>query len=140
MRRTGMIASTMEAPPAQYVRTKDGYDLAYCDVGAGRPVVLLPSRLNSMAYTWYRWAPWFAPLREDNRFVSFDARGQGLSTRGLREDVAIEDYVSDLALVLDQLNLSGQSWSRTDSAAMSPCATPRSTRSESRRWRSFRSR
>ena len=95
----------MEAPPAQYVRTKDGYDLAYCDVGTGRPVMLLPSRLNSMAYTWYRWAPWFAPLREDNRFVSFDARGQGLSTRGLREDVAIEDYVSDLALVLDHLKL-----------------------------------
>jgi pimeloyl-ACP methyl ester carboxylesterase len=97
----------MEAPPAQYVRTKDGYDLAYCDVGTGRPVVLLPSRLNSMAYTWYRWAPWFAPLREGNRFVSFDARGQGLSTRGLREDVAVEDYVRDLALVIDHLMLSG---------------------------------
>ena len=46
----------MEAPPAQYVRTKDGYDIAYCDVGTGRPVVLLPGRLNSMAYTWYRWS------------------------------------------------------------------------------------
>ena len=95
----------MEAPPAQYVRTKDGYDIAYCDVGTGRPVVLLPGRLNSMAYTWYRWAPWFAPLREGNRFVSFDARGQGLSTRGLRLDLAVEDYVSDVALVLDHLKL-----------------------------------
>jgi pimeloyl-ACP methyl ester carboxylesterase/DNA-binding CsgD family transcriptional regulator len=95
----------MNAPPVQYVRTVDGYDLAYCDVGTGRPVVLLPGRLNSMAYTWYRWAPWFAPLREGNRFVSFDARGQGLSTRGLREDHVIEHYVSDVDLVLDHLKL-----------------------------------
>jgi pimeloyl-ACP methyl ester carboxylesterase/DNA-binding CsgD family transcriptional regulator len=95
----------MEAPPVSYVRTQDGYDLAYCDVGTGLPVVLLPGRLNSMAYTWYRWASWFAPLREGNRFVSFDARGQGLSTRGLREGLAVEDYVSDVALVLDHLKL-----------------------------------
>jgi pimeloyl-ACP methyl ester carboxylesterase/DNA-binding CsgD family transcriptional regulator len=96
----------MNEPPVRYVRTHDGYDLAYCDVGTGRPVVLLPGRLNSMAYTWYRWASWFAPLREANRFVSFDARGQGLSTRGLRESHAVEDYVTDVALVLDHLKLS----------------------------------
>jgi pimeloyl-ACP methyl ester carboxylesterase/DNA-binding CsgD family transcriptional regulator len=42
---------------------------------------------------------------EGNRFISFDARGQGLSTRGLPADISVQHYVEDLAAVLDHIGL-----------------------------------
>ena len=95
----------MEMPPVQYVRTSDGYNLAHWDIGSGATIVLVPSRLNSLRQVWDRFGPWFRPLMERHRFVSFDARGQGLSTRGLRPDVSIEHFVADLGLILDHLGL-----------------------------------
>ena len=95
----------MNPPPVKYVSTSDGYNLAYWDIGAGRPVVLVPSRLNSLRQVWNRFGPWFRPLMEGNRFISFDARGQGLSTRGLRPDISMEHFVGDLELIIDHLNL-----------------------------------
>jgi pimeloyl-ACP methyl ester carboxylesterase/DNA-binding CsgD family transcriptional regulator len=95
----------MHAPPVQYLGTGDGYNLAYWDIGEGRPVVLVPSRLNSLRQVWNRFGPWFRPLMEGNRFISFDARGQGLSTRGLRPDISMEHFLGDLELIIDHLNL-----------------------------------
>jgi pimeloyl-ACP methyl ester carboxylesterase/DNA-binding CsgD family transcriptional regulator len=93
----------MEMPPVQYLRTSDGYNLAYWDIGEGPTIVLVPSRLNSLRQVWNRFGPWFRPLMAGHRFVSFDARGQGLSTRGLRPDVSMQDYVGDLGLIFDHL-------------------------------------
>ncbi|HEU0075169.1 MAG TPA: alpha/beta fold hydrolase [Dehalococcoidia bacterium] len=95
----------MDMPAVEYYRTNDGYSLAYWDIGEGRPVVLVPSRLNSLRQVWTSFGPWFRPLMEGNRFISFDARGQGLSTRGLRSDISVQHYVDDLAAVLDHIGL-----------------------------------
>jgi pimeloyl-ACP methyl ester carboxylesterase/DNA-binding CsgD family transcriptional regulator len=95
----------MESPPVGYVTTSDGYNLAYWDIGDGPPLVLVPSRLNCLDQVWNRLGDWFRPLMEGQRFISFDARGQGLSTRGLRPDLSIDNFVGDLELVLDRLDV-----------------------------------
>jgi len=96
----------MDEPAVQYFRTHDGYSLAYWDIGKGRPVLLVPSRFNSLRQVWNRFGPWFRPLLDGNRFISFDSRGQGLSTRGLPADISVRHYVEDLAAIIDHIGIS----------------------------------
>jgi pimeloyl-ACP methyl ester carboxylesterase/DNA-binding CsgD family transcriptional regulator len=95
----------MDAPLVQYVKTSDGYNLAYFERGMGRPLLFVPSRLSSLTRTWSRFGAWIQPLADHYRLIHYDARGQGLSTRGLRPGASMADYVSDICRVLDHLSI-----------------------------------
>lgn len=97
----------MDAPPIQYARTSDGYDIAYNIAGEGPSLLAMPYPFSHARFSWT------APgLRETNvqlagkfRVVHFDARGQGLSTRGLRSSHRVEDYLLDIEAVATALKL-----------------------------------
>jgi DNA-binding CsgD family transcriptional regulator/pimeloyl-ACP methyl ester carboxylesterase len=98
----------MEAPPVQYVTTSDGYRIAYCVSGAGRPVVLLPNVWSHIQLFWR--VPWrrslFEALALRFQLIQFDGRGQGLSTRGLKADHSADSYLKDVHAVVERLGLS----------------------------------
>jgi pimeloyl-ACP methyl ester carboxylesterase/DNA-binding CsgD family transcriptional regulator len=97
----------MDAPPIQYVTTRDGLRIAFCVAGKGRPLVFLPNNWNHIQMFWR--TPWrrslFEPLAQRFRLVQYDARGQGLSSRGLQDSHAFDAYIKDLEAVVDHLAL-----------------------------------
>jgi DNA-binding CsgD family transcriptional regulator/pimeloyl-ACP methyl ester carboxylesterase len=102
----------MGAPAVQYVKTSDGYDIAYGVSGTGRSVVLFPVSANNFQFMWQHqpaYRAFFEALAERYRLVQFDGRGQGLSSRGLGPDHSMENRRRDLAAVVERLNL-GRVW------------------------------
>ena len=98
----------MDAPPVHYVKTSDGYDIAYCVSGEGPPLVFMPRPMNHLNLywtenTWYR--EWLVALASRFKLVQYDGRGQGLSSRGLRPEIAWDDFGQDLKAVIDRLEL-----------------------------------
>jgi DNA-binding CsgD family transcriptional regulator/pimeloyl-ACP methyl ester carboxylesterase len=93
----------MNAPSVQYVTTSDGYDIAYTVSGEGRALVLAPGPLNHLGWMWRRPASREVLDQLSTLFhlVSYDGRGQGLSMRGLRDDLVLEDWALDLEAVVD---------------------------------------
>ena len=102
-----IIASTMEPPPVSYVRTEDGYNIAYTVTGRGLPFVYLPLPFSHRGLWWQTafGRPMAEALASRFRLVQYDSRGQGMSTRGLPEYHSIDDYVPDLEAVMDRLVL-----------------------------------
>ena len=97
----------MDAPSIQYVTTSDGFSIAYSVQGQGEPWVLVPPGFHHLRVVMDE-APmreWIDGLAQRYLLVRYDSRGQGLSTRGLREDHAIIDHLKDLQAVLDRLDL-----------------------------------
>ena len=98
----------MDAPPVQYVRTSDGYDIAYCVSGEGRPLIFMwdmPLGCAELLWKSSTMRTFFEPMASRFRLVQFDSRGSGNSTRNLREGHTCEDYVLDLEAVVDRLGL-----------------------------------
>jgi DNA-binding CsgD family transcriptional regulator/pimeloyl-ACP methyl ester carboxylesterase len=95
----------MDAPPVQYVRTSDGFDIAYSVTGTGRPLVLLPWLIYDIRSLWSSRRSWMEGLASRFRFVQLDFRGRGLSSRGLSPGHGAIDYVTDLSAVVDELAL-----------------------------------
>jgi len=98
----------MEPPPVQYVRTSDGYDIAYAVSGDGPPLVVLPEQMSHIqnVWTWDTYMrPWLQGLAEHYRLIQHDGRGQGMSSRGLPEGHSLADEVRDLETVVDHLQL-----------------------------------
>lgn len=97
----------MEAPPVQHVTTSDGYDIAFTVCGEGEPFVFLPTWTNHARQTWA--STFIGGLLEDlaqrYRLVNYDARGMGMSTRGLPPDLTLDMYFSDLEAILDRLGI-----------------------------------
>jgi DNA-binding CsgD family transcriptional regulator/pimeloyl-ACP methyl ester carboxylesterase len=97
----------MDTPSVQYVTTSDGYSIACCVTGEGRDLVLMPEPFNHLHLMWasalYR--SLFEPLSRRFRMVQFDARGQGLSQRGLPADVEQRSILIDIEAVADSLDL-----------------------------------
>jgi pimeloyl-ACP methyl ester carboxylesterase len=92
----------MEAPPVQYVTTRDGYNIAYTVSGRGRPLVFLPFWANHVEEMWSSSVGWLLrSLSERFRVVNYDARGMGMSTRGPK-DVSLDGYFLDLEAVLER--------------------------------------
>jgi DNA-binding CsgD family transcriptional regulator/pimeloyl-ACP methyl ester carboxylesterase len=95
----------MDAPPVQYVRTSDGYDIAYCVSGSGTGFVHVPFPFNHIQLFWRpdsAWLPWFVELRRRFRLVQYDFRGAGMSSRGLDADAYTMDRVyADLEQVIE---------------------------------------
>jgi len=97
----------MDAPPVQYVTTSDGYDIAYGTCGQGVPLIRVPPMFGHFSMQWNRGVMRreLDALSDNFRLVLFDCRGQGSSTRGLAESTSIDDYVRDLELLVERLEL-----------------------------------
>jgi DNA-binding CsgD family transcriptional regulator/pimeloyl-ACP methyl ester carboxylesterase len=97
----------MDAPPIQYVTTSDGLSIAYCVSGDGKPILLLPNAWSHIQLFWR--TPWRRTLPEalSARFqlIQYDARGQGLSSRGLGPGHRREDYCLDIEALVAHLKL-----------------------------------
>ncbi|HEU0073915.1 MAG TPA: alpha/beta fold hydrolase [Dehalococcoidia bacterium] len=96
----------MNAPPVQYVTTSDSYSIAYAVSGQGRPLVILPGSFEHVQLAWQypKLQPWLEGLTARFQLIQFDERGCGMSTRGLKDDHAVEHYQRDLEAVVDHLN------------------------------------
>jgi DNA-binding CsgD family transcriptional regulator len=95
----------MDPPPVQYVTTSDGYSIAYAISGQGRPYVLMPGAFEHVQLAWQypKLRPWLEGLSARFQLIQFDERGAGMSTRGLNETLAVEDYQRDLEAVVEYL-------------------------------------
>jgi pimeloyl-ACP methyl ester carboxylesterase/DNA-binding CsgD family transcriptional regulator len=102
------MASTMDAPPVQYVTTSDGYNIAYAVSGEGQPFVLMPPPFSHIQLYWteHTWVrPWLEGLSARFRFIQYDGRGQGMSQRGLASSHRLTDNLRDLEAVVERLSL-----------------------------------
>jgi DNA-binding CsgD family transcriptional regulator/pimeloyl-ACP methyl ester carboxylesterase len=95
----------MDAPPVQYVSTSDGYNIAFSVCGKGRPFVFVPPNFTDIQLAWRLHAEWIEGLASRFRLIQFDSRGEGLSTRGLPNNLSMADMAPDLAAVADRLAL-----------------------------------
>src|SRR6476660_4941176 len=97
----------MDAPPVQYVTTRDGIRIAYCMSGSGRPLVMLPGAFEHVQLAWqYPYLqPWLEGLATRFRLVLLDERGAGMSQRDLPVELEFKDYVLDVEAVLAELSL-----------------------------------
>ena len=97
------MAATMDAPPVQYVKTSDSYDIAYAVCGEGPPLVLAPGPVDHLGLVWRipRRREVLEQLAARFRVVRYDGRGQGLSMRGLRGRLVLEDWALDLEAVVE---------------------------------------
>jgi DNA-binding CsgD family transcriptional regulator/pimeloyl-ACP methyl ester carboxylesterase len=91
----------MEAPPVQYVKTSDGYNIAYAVSGQGQPLIFIPPGFMNLRLYWQHYPEWMQGLAERFRLIVYDHRGEGLSTRGLPQDTGLEDYERDLETLVD---------------------------------------
>ncbi len=98
----------MNAPPVQYVKTSDGYDIAYSVCGQGRPVLVTwPPLFGSTEQVW-RWPTTralFESIASRFKLIQYDIRGTGNSTRGLKPDHSQQHYDLDLEAVIDHTGL-----------------------------------
>jgi DNA-binding CsgD family transcriptional regulator/pimeloyl-ACP methyl ester carboxylesterase len=95
----------MDVPPVQYVKTSDGYDIAYAVTGEGpRTLVMAPLPFGNFTAQWASKShrPLLEELAAHFRLVQYDNRGWGMSTRGLPDNLRIEHYERDLDAVMDR--------------------------------------
>ena len=94
--------------PVHYASTPDGYSIAYTAEGSGRPFVIVPGFWNDLrlrANVSIGMHVFFDEQETRYRLVHFDPRGEGMSSRGLRQNHSVSDYVYDLEAVVDRLGL-----------------------------------
>jgi DNA-binding CsgD family transcriptional regulator/pimeloyl-ACP methyl ester carboxylesterase len=98
----------MNAPPVQYAKTNDGYDIAYAVSGEGTPLVMCPPVFSHVQLLWSlpRQSKMLAALAERFQLIQLDLRGQGMSTRGLTEVPTAADFERDIGAVVAKLGLS----------------------------------
>ena len=84
----------------------DGTQIAYATVGTGPWLVKAPNWMSHLEYEWQSpiWRHLLDELCRDHTLVRFDQRGNGLSDRDV-EEISLDAFVSDLATVVDTLNL-----------------------------------
>jgi DNA-binding CsgD family transcriptional regulator/pimeloyl-ACP methyl ester carboxylesterase len=98
----------MDAPPVQYAKASDGFDIAYSVCGEGRPVVMMwDMPLGDAGLLWSSptMRRFFEPMASRFRLVQLDSRGSGGSTRNLRPDHTAMAYVLDIEAVVNRLGL-----------------------------------
>jgi DNA-binding CsgD family transcriptional regulator/pimeloyl-ACP methyl ester carboxylesterase len=98
----------MEPPPVSYVRTADGFNIAYALTGEGEPFVLMPPPFSHIQLYWTEptWVRrWLEGLASHYRLIQYDGRGQGMSQRGLTPDHELVHNLLDLEAVVDRLSL-----------------------------------
>ena len=93
----------MDAPPVQYVTTPDCYNIAYTRCGEGQSLLLFPVLFSSVETIWHHYPELVAGLAARFHLVCFDARGEGMSTRGLAEDKMMKDFDLDTEAVAGRM-------------------------------------
>ncbi len=94
-------------PRIQYAKTTDGVSIAFCAVGKGTPLVVMPSIPFShiqLEWQWPEIRTWNERLAEKRKLVRYDCRGCGLSERDVK-DFSLNAMVRDLEAVVDHLKL-----------------------------------
>jgi DNA-binding CsgD family transcriptional regulator/pimeloyl-ACP methyl ester carboxylesterase len=98
----------MNAPVVQYASTPDGFNIAFGESGAGRPLVFLPLTFSHVQLFWSDetvLGRWLEGLAERFRLIQYDGRGQGMSSRGLSAQHNGSHEVLDLEAVIARLQL-----------------------------------
>jgi DNA-binding CsgD family transcriptional regulator/pimeloyl-ACP methyl ester carboxylesterase len=98
----------MDAPPVQYVKTSDGYNIAYSVCGKGTPLLSLPGPAFyhvQLAWQYPRLKDWLEGLSQRFQLIQLDPRGFGMSSRQLRENLTRRDYLRDIEAVAGRLKL-----------------------------------
>ena len=95
----------MDAPPVQYVKTSDGYNIAFSVQGEGDPWVIVPPGFHHLhvALEEEEMAAWVRGLSDRFMLIRYDARGQGLSSRSLPRLDSFDDFALDLEAVLNRM-------------------------------------
>ena len=90
----------------RFCRAYDGTRIAFAVTGNGSPLVRAPHWLTHLEYEWQSplWRPWLTALTAGRSLVRMDARGCGLSDRGV-ETISFEAFVRDLEAVVDAAGL-----------------------------------
>ena len=97
----------MNAPRVQYVKTSDGFSIAFAVCGDGQPLVLVPPVLTHLQLVWEEDVrnKWLTGFASRYKLVMLDGRGTGLSTRGLPTSFTDKDRVLDLETVVERVGL-----------------------------------
>ena len=89
-------------PRIQYARTSDGVSIACSMAGEGRPLIGMPVPGFSHAeLSWQMFGAIWQPIAARYRWVSYDARGSGLSDRSA-VDFSMEAMLRDLEAVVER--------------------------------------
>jgi pimeloyl-ACP methyl ester carboxylesterase len=95
-------------PRIRYAKTSDGVNIAYWTLGdAGPPLVsTTPLGWSNITVEWQipELREWYERLATGRMLVRYDARGQGLSQRGV-EDHSLDALVSDIEAVVNKLEI-----------------------------------
>lgn len=100
--------AAMMRPLVGYARASDGVRIAYAVAGVGPPLVRVTQVRWNHAEAWWD-VPEYRRMVErfagTHLFVTYDARGTGLSDKPAHHDFSIEAQIRDLEAVLDALGL-----------------------------------
>ncbi len=90
----------------RFCRSQDGTRIAYATSGSGPPLVYVANWLTHLKLDWNSplWSHWFRELSKGHTLIRFDARGNGLSDR-LVKNLSLDDWAKDLAAVADDIGL-----------------------------------
>jgi len=94
-------------PRVRFTHSDDGVSIAFCILGKGPPIVLMPAILFShLEKTWElpKFREGLEELGERWTVVRYDNRGCGLSQREV-SDYSLEAHLLDLEAVVDELGL-----------------------------------
>ena len=89
-----------------FCTTGDGVQLAYSHIGSGPPLVKTGNWMTHLEFDLESpvWRHLYRELSRDHTLIRYDARGNGLSDREVK-DVSLETFVSDLEAVVDAAGL-----------------------------------
>lgn len=96
------------APRVRYTQSSDGVHIAYCEIGEGDPLVIMPS--TPLTHIQLEWgmrdlSTWYERIvAAGHRLIRYDSRGMGLSDRDVT-DFSLESQMSDMDAVTDALHL-----------------------------------
>ncbi len=85
----------------RYLRTEDGVQLAWAEIGAGPILIKAANWLSHLEYELESpvWGHWFRFLGDHFRFLRWDERGCGLTDRDV-EDLSFESWLGDIEAVV----------------------------------------
>jgi pimeloyl-ACP methyl ester carboxylesterase len=75
------LASSPNNPPVQFFESSDGEQLAYCELGAGRPLVLLHGFFSNALMNWVRYGHAEKVAAQGYRVIMPDLRAHGDSAK-----------------------------------------------------------
>src|SRR5215813_2989669 len=90
----------------RFCTARDGARIAYSVMGEGPPIVKTATLMSHLQFDWESpiWRHWIEGLAAQNRLVSYDKRGSGLSDREVG-GLSFETMLLDLESVVDDAQL-----------------------------------